>query len=109
LLPPSFTEFNPETDTGVTFVLHIKKASSEFVVRGVLRQPDGSVHAKFEREVPKRLPGVFGEVVTHEEFSMKSLSPWQGSWTLELFNGEGQIGRYRFVLADRETVQRLRR
>lgn len=107
-LPPSFTEFNPDTDTSVTFVLRVKRIGSESVVRGVLRRPDRNVHVSFERDVPRSFPGGTPEEWTHEEFAMKSLAPWQGSWTLELFRDGEQIGRYRFLLADRESFQRRR-
>jgi len=107
-LPPSFTEFNPDTDTSVTFVLRVKRIASESVVSGVLRRPDRSVHASFERHVPRFFPGLAPEEWTHEEFTMKSLMAWQGSWTLELFRDGEQIGRYRFLLADRESFQRRR-
>jgi len=97
-LPPSFTEFLADSDTAVTFVLHVRRLTSVSILRGTLRRPDRSVHATFEREVSAWYPGGARDYATHEEFAMSALRSWPGSWTLDLFRGEEQVGRYRFVL-----------
>ena len=107
-LPPAFQEFNPDTDAGVTFILHLDRLQTAFAVKGILRRPDGNTHVTFQREVPRRERGEAVDYMTHEDFPMPALAPWQGAWTLELFAADQQIGRYRFVVADKTSIPRFR-
>lgn len=106
--PPRYTEFDPDADESVTFVLHVTKLSVPSAIRGVLRRPDGSVHKEFSRDVAGTVPGASRTFSLTEEFPTSSLRPWQGRWRLDLFRDGEPLGQYRFVLADAATIGRFR-
>lgn len=106
--PLRYTEFDPDADESVTFVLHVTKLSAPSAIRGVLHRPDGSVHKEFSRAVAGTAPGIYGTFSLTEEFPMSALRPWQGRWRLDLFRDGEPLGQYRFVLADAATIGRFR-
>ena len=114
-LAPSYSEFDPETDGSVTFILHVDKTRRDmfrdqrgFEIRGILHRPDGSIHSEFSRDVSDFVPGTQVAYTTHHDFQMETLRPWPGWWTLDVLKEGALVGRYRFLLADASSVARLR-
>ncbi len=106
-LPGGYTEFFPDSDLKVVFIVAINRPSHDFNLHGTLRRPDGLTHSNF-RKVVKHDPR-FVWFYSSWDFPMADLKPYPGQWTADLFVDGTQVGSYTFWLGDRATITRLKR
>ena len=104
----AYTEFDPDTDEEVVFVLRIHYPRRAFALRGVLYRPGGVEHTSFSRTGQPYQPGSFSEYTTHEAFPMSSLRPFIGTWALKVFGDDVPLGTYEFVVADKTRIKDFR-
>lgn len=99
-MPSEVKAFDPEKDKDVFFYV-ILDTAEPVKVSGVLRDPSGRQHAKFDRDVEK-----YGRPVTspnfwrsaHWRWSTERMKDRPGQWNLELMVNGKPAGSHAFTL-----------